>query len=222
MNFQPANLRKKIEVGVLFYQFFFTNFAPFFKMDKMFEKSDLKEALQTLRNGGVILYPTDTIWGIGCDATNEKAVARVYEIKRRAESKSLILLVDHVGRVANYVVDMPDIAYDLLDVSVKPTTIIYDKAKNLPASIVAEDGSIAIRVTAEEFSNALCAAAHVPIVSTSANISGEPSPHNFSEISEEIKNAVDYIVKYRREDTAKSEPSAIMKIGSGGQIKIIR
>lgn len=188
----------------------------------MFEKTDLKEALKVLRNGGVILYPTDTVWGLGCDATNEKAVARVYEIKRRAESKSLILLVDNVGRVENYVVDLPEIAYDLLEVTDKPTTIIYDKAKNLPPSLVAEDGSIAIRITNEEFSNALCSVAHVPLVSTSANISGEPTPCNFSEISEEIINSVDYVVKYRREDTAKYEPSAIIKIGKGGQVKVIR
>ena len=188
----------------------------------MFDKSDLKEALSVLRQGGVILYPTDTVWGIGCDATNENAVAKVFEIKRRAESKSLILLVDHVVRVENYVVDMPDIAFDLQDVADKPTTIIYDRAKNLPSSVVASDGSIAIRVTNEAFSQALCAAAHVPLVSTSANISGEPTPCNFSEISEEIINSVDYVVKYRREDTAKYEPSAIIKIGKGGQVKVIR
>jgi len=188
----------------------------------MFDKSDLREALQVLRKGGVILYPTDTVWGIGCDATNENAVAKVFEIKRRAESKSLILLVDHVGRVENYVVDMPDIAYDLQEVTDKPTTIIYDKAKNLPASLVAEDGSIAIRITNETFSQALCAAAHVPLVSTSANISGEPTPHCFHEISDEIKDAVDYIVKYRQDDETKAEPSAIIKIGGRGEVKIIR
>lgn len=188
----------------------------------MFEKTDLKDALQALRNGGVIVYPTDTVWGIGCDATNEKAVAKVYEIKRRAESKSLILLVDHVGRVENYVVDMPEIAYDLLEATDKPTTIIYDKAKNLPSSLVAEDGSIAIRVTNEEFSNALCAAAHVPLVSTSANISGEPTPRNYCEISEEILKAADYVVKYRRDDCERKEPSAIIKLGRGGEVKVIR
>lgn len=188
----------------------------------MFEKSDLKTALQILRNGGVILYPTDTVWGLGCDATNEKAVARIYEIKKRTESKSLILLVDHVGRVANYVVDMPEIAYDLLDVTDKPTTIIYDKAKNLPSSLVAEDGSIAIRITNEEFSQALCAAAHVPLVSTSANISGEPTPQNFGEISEAIIDAVDYVVKYRQDDKTKSMPSSIIKLGNCGEVKIIR
>jgi len=188
----------------------------------MFEKSDLREALQVLRRGGVIVYPTDTVWGIGCDATNEKAVAKVYEIKRRAESKSMILLVDHVGRVENYVVDLPDIAYDLLEVADKPTTIIYDKAKNLPASLVADDGSIAIRVTNEVFSQALCAAAHVPLVSTSANISGEPTPHVFDEISKEILEAVDYVVKYRRDDRERKEPSSIIKLGRGGEVRVIR
>lgn len=189
---------------------------------EMFEKSDLKEALQVLRKGGVILYPTDTVWGLGCDATNEKAVAKVYEIKKRAESKSLILLVDHAGRVENYVADMPEIAYELLDVTDKPTTIIYDKAKNLPSALVADDGSIAIRITNEEFSQALCAAAHVPLVSTSANISGEPTPQNFEEISCEIIEAVDYVVKYRQDDKTKSVPSAIIKLGRCGEVKIIR
>lgn len=188
----------------------------------MYDKEDLREALQTIRKGGVVLYPTDTVWGLGCDATNEKAVARVYEIKRRAESKALILLVDSVVRVQNYVVDFPDVAYDLLDVAVSPTTIIYDKAKNLPHSLVAEDGSIAIRVTSESFSNALCAAAHVPLVSTSANVSGEPSPGCFGEISPEIIEAVDYVVKFRQDDRTKSKPSSIIKLGASGQVRVIR
>lgn len=188
----------------------------------MFEKEDLRQALQTIRQGGVVLYPTDTVWGLGCDATNESAVAKVYEIKRRAESKALILLVDSVARVENYVVDFPEIAYDLLEVAVSPTTIIYDKAKNLPVNLVADDGSIAIRVTGETFSNALCAAAHVPLVSTSANVSGEPAPGCFGEISLEIIAAVDYVVRYRQDDVTKSKPSSIIKLGASGQVRIIR
>ncbi|MCQ2344751.1 MAG: threonylcarbamoyl-AMP synthase [Paludibacteraceae bacterium] len=188
----------------------------------MFDKDDLRQALQTIRKGGVILYPTDTVWGLGCDATNEKAVSRIYEIKRRSESKALILLVDSVARVQNYVVDFPDIAFDLLDVAVSPTTIIYDKAKNLPQNLVADDGSIAIRVTSELFSNALCAAVHVPLVSTSANVSGEPAPGCFNEISHEIIDAVDYVVKFRQDDVAKSKPSSIIKLGASGQVRIIR
>lgn len=188
----------------------------------MFEKMDLRQALQTIRQGGVILYPTDTVWGLGCDATNADAVARIYEIKRRSESKALILLVDSITRAQNYVVDFPEIAFDLLDVAVSPTTIIYDKAKNLPDNIVAEDGSIAIRVTSELFSNALCAAAHVPLVSTSANISGELSPGCFAEISPEIIGAVDYVVKFRQDDVTKANPSSIIKLGASGQVRVIR
>ncbi|MBQ0008300.1 MAG: threonylcarbamoyl-AMP synthase [bacterium] len=188
----------------------------------MFDKDDLRQALLTIRQGGVVLYPTDTVWGLGCDATNTKAVSRIYEIKRRAESKALILLVDSVARIQNYVVNFPDIAYDLLEVAVSPTTIIYDKAKNLPENIVADDGSIAIRVTAEKFSNALCSAAHVPLVSTSANVSNEPSPSCFGEISPEIINAVDYVVKFRQDDITKSKPSSIIKLGASGQVQIIR
>lgn len=188
----------------------------------MFDRTDLRQAVDILRNGGVILYPTDTVWGLGCDATNPDAVAKIYEIKHRTESKSLILLVDSVAKVVNYVCDFPDIAYDLLDVADRPTTIIYDKAKNLPDNLVAQDGSIAIRVTDEDFSKALCAAAHVPLVSTSANVSGQPTPLNFTEISDEIKDAVDYIVRYRQDDFSKSQPSSIIRLGSSGQVKILR
>lgn len=188
----------------------------------MFDKDDLRQALLTIRQGGVILYPTDTVWGLGCDATNSEAVARVYRIKRRAESKALILLVDSVARVQNWVVDFPDIAYDLLEAALSPTTIIYDKAKNLPGNLVADNGSIAIRVTSESFSNALCSAAHVPLVSTSANISGEPSPDCFSDISPEIIAAVDYVVKFRQDDKTKSKPSSIIKLGASGQVRVIR
>lgn len=188
----------------------------------MYDKNDLKEALETIRKGGVILYPTDTVWGLGCDATNAEAVAKVYAIKRREESKSMILLVDHIGRVASFVDTFPDIAYDLLEVAERPTTVIYDKAKNLPKNVISSDESVAFRITNEEFSNALCRAAHVPIVSTSANISGEPTPKNFAEISDEVKKSVDYIVKFRQDDLSKAEPSSIIKLGASGQVKIIR
>ena len=139
-----------------------------------------------MREGGVILYPTDTIWGIGCDATNEEAVRRVYEIKQRSDSKAMLVLVDSTAKVDFYVEDVPEIAWDLIDVTDKPLTIIYSGARNLAPNLLAEDGSVGIRVTDEEFSKRLCQQFRKAIVSTSANISGQPSPGNFSEISEEV------------------------------------
>ena len=147
-----------------------------------------------MREGGVILYPTDTVWGIGCDATNEDAVRRVYEIKQRQDSKAMLVLVDSSVKVDFYVRDVPEVAWDLIDLADKPLTIIYSGARNLAANLLAEDGSVGIRVTNEEFSKRLCQQFRKAIVSTSANISGQPSPKNFSEISEEVKSAVDYIV----------------------------
>ena len=146
-----------------------------------------------MREGGVILYPTDTIWGIGCDATNEDAVRRVYEIKQRQDSKAMLVLVDSSVKVDFYVRDVPEVAWDLIDLADKPLTIIYSGARNLAANLLAEDGSVGIRVTNEDFSKRLCQQFRKAIVSTSANISGQPSPKNFSEISEEVKSAVDYM-----------------------------
>lgn len=175
-----------------------------------------------MREGGVILYPTDTIWGIGCDATNEDAVRRVYEIKQRQDSKAMLVLVDSSVKVDFYVRDVPEVAWDLIDLADKPLTIIYSGARNLAANLLAEDGSVGIRVTNEEFSKRLCQQFRKAIVSTSANISGQPSPKNFSEISEEVKSAVDYIVGYRQEEMSNPKPSSIIKLGKGGVIKIIR
>lgn len=191
-------------------------------MNENYDKEDIKAALDTLRNGGIIIYPTDTIWGIGCDARNEAAVKKIFEIKRRADSKSMILLVDAPGRIPLYSDAMPDIAWDLLECADTPTTIIYSKAKNLAPNVIAEDGSVGIRVTKEKFSHALCERFGFPIVSTSANISGEPSAKFFAEISEEILNAADYVVKYRRDDKTPSSPSKIIKIEENGVFKIIR
>ena len=140
-----------------------------------------------MREGGVILYPTDTIWGIGCDATNEDAVRRVYEIKQRQDSKAMLVLVDSSVKVDFYVQDVPEVAWDLIDLADKPLTIIYSGARNLAANLLAEDGSVGIRVTNEDFSKRLCQQFRKAVVSTSANISGQPSPRNFSEISEEVK-----------------------------------
>ena len=175
-----------------------------------------------MREGGVILYPTDTIWGIGCDATNEDAVRRVYEIKQRQDSKAMLVLVDSSVKVDFYVRDVPEVAWDLIDLADKPLTIIYSGARNLAANLLAEDGSVGIRVTNEDFSKRLCQQFRKAIVSTSANISGQPSPKNFSEISEEVKSAVDYIVGYRQEEMSNSKPSSIIKLDKGGVIKIIR
>ena len=175
-----------------------------------------------MREGGVILYPTDTIWGIGCDATNEDAVRRVYEIEQRQDSKAMLVLVDSSVKVDFYVQDVPEVAWDLIDLADKPLTIIYSGARNLAANLLAEDGSVGIRVTNEDFSKRLCQQFRKAVVSTSANISGQPSPRNFSEISEEVKSAVDYIVGYRQEEMSNPKPSSIIKLDKGGVFKIIR
>ncbi|MDR0830623.1 MAG: threonylcarbamoyl-AMP synthase [Prevotellaceae bacterium] len=184
--------------------------------------NEIKTAVETLRNGGVILYPTDTIWGIGCDATNFQAVERVYQIKKRADSKALITLLDNENRLQNYVEQVPDIAWDLLDCATEPLTIIYPKGKNLAQNLLADDNSIAIRITKEEISKSLCYSLQKPIVSTSANISGEPAPSNFSQISDEILNAVDYIVPFRQNETKSFKPSKIIRLEVDGRFKIIR
>lgn len=151
---------------------------------------DIKKACEVMAAGGIILYPTDTIWGIGCDATNEKAVQRVYELKRRADNKAMLVLMDSEAKLDRYVSDVPDIAWDLISVSDKPLTIIYSSAKNLATNLLGADGSVGIRITNEEFSKKLCERFRKPLVSTSANVSGEPSPANFSEVSEVIKECV--------------------------------
>ena len=174
-------------------------------------KEEIRKTLGILKNGGVILYPTDTIWGLGCDATNPEAVKRIYDIKKRADNKSMLVLLDDAGKIASYA-DVPDIALDLIEVADKPTTIIYPGAKRLAPNLIAEDGTIGIRITREEFTRSLIF----------RYISGEPSPHFFGEISEEIKNAVDYIVDYRRNDHKPAAPSSIIKLGMGGEIQIIR
>ncbi len=185
-------------------------------------EEDIKKAFEVLVSGGLILYPTDTIWGIGCDATNEEAVHRVYELKRRVDSKALITLLDNPIKLDYYIDEVPSVAWDLIELSEKPLTIIYDGARNVAPNLMAEDGSLAIRITKEKFSQELCKRFRKALVSTSANISGEPAPANFDDISEEIKDGVDYIVKYRQDDTSKSKASSIIKLGKTGQVKIIR
>ncbi len=183
---------------------------------------DIKRAIEVMQQGGVILYPTDTIWGIGCDATNEEAVKRVYEIKKRSDSKAMLVLVDSEAKVESYVKDVPLVAWDLMELSTKPLTVIFDGARNLAPNLLAEDGSVGIRITKEEFSRQLCMRFKKAVVSTSANISGQPSPANFSEISDEVKQAVDYIVQYRQNEKSRPKPSGIIKLGSDCSVKVIR
>lgn len=182
----------------------------------------LKKAVEVLRQGGVILYPTDTIWGLGCDATNATAVQRIYDIKQRANSKAMLVLIDSSAKLQGYVREVPDIAWDLIDLSEKPLTIIYSGAKNLAENLVAEDGSIGIRITRETFSKRLCEQFRKPIVSTSANISNTTAPKSFGEIDEIIKNNVDYIVDYRQNEKIQATASSIIKLEVNGQITIIR
>ena len=183
---------------------------------------DLKKAVEVLKSGGIILYPTDTIWGIGCDATNAEAVKHIYDIKKREDSKSILILMENPALLNRYIDEVPEVAWDLVELSTTPLTVIYPGAKNLAANLVAEDGSIGIRFTKEEFTRQLLQRFRRPIVSTSANISGEKSPAFFDEISEEIKESVDYIVEYRQDDRMPSQPSSVIKLGPGGQIDILR
>jgi L-threonylcarbamoyladenylate synthase len=183
---------------------------------------DINKSLEVLKQGGIILYPTDTIWGIGCDATNESAVDKIYKLKQRSDQKSMLVLLDNPNKISTYVQEMPEIAWDLIDLTEKPLTIIYSGAKNLAKNLIPLDESIGIRITKDSFTQKLISKFGKPIVSTSANISGEPSPQNYSEISQEIISAVDYTVKWRQDDFSKAEPSGIIKLKPNGEIQIIR
>ena len=184
-------------------------------------KEEIHNTIEVLKNGGVILYPTDTVWGIGCDATNEAAVKKIYDLKKRADSKSLIVIVAN-DRMLNYhVKDVPELAWDIIDIANKPTTIIYQNGNNLANNVIAEDKSIAIRMIKEGFAHQMTFNYRKPIVSTSANISGSPTPISFDEISDEIKNGVDFIVN-ESFDTGNKKPSSLMKLGLNGAIEIIR
>lgn len=192
-------------------------------MELRYDKEDLQKALRVLREGGVIVYPTDTVWGIGCDATNAKAVAKIYALKERADSKSMLVLLDSAAKL-DYYVDVPEAAEMLLGVqeSSKPMTIIYPKARHLAENLIAEDGSIGIRITNEPFSKALCAQLKHPIVSTSANISGHPTAHFYQEIEAAVLEKADYVCRFRRDDETPHEPSTIIKVNTDGTFKIIR
>jgi L-threonylcarbamoyladenylate synthase len=188
----------------------------------MFTQEDLKRAVEVLRQGGVILYPTDTVWGLGCDATNPDAVRRIFEIKKREDAKSMLILIENPNMLNSYIREVPEVAWQLIEVTDKPLTIIYPGAKNLAPNLIANDGSVGIRVTTEAFTEQLIQRFRRPVVSTSANLSGKPTPRNFDEIEEEIKTAVDYVVQYRQDERSQNSPSSIIQLGIGGEIRIIR
>lgn len=188
----------------------------------MIDKEIINKALQVLNAGGVILYPTDTVWGIGCDATNSEAVRRIYQIKQREDSKSMLSLVDAVGRVDYYFDRVPEIAWDLWEVTDKPLTLILPRARNVAPELIAADGTMGMRITQEEVSQTLCARLKRPLVSTSANISGEHTARNFSEISQVIRDAVDYIIPLRQNEKGTPSPSGIIKVEDGGVVTVIR
>ena len=193
----------------------------------MTREEDIKNAIETMRKGGVILYPTDTVWGIGCDATNADAVKRVYDIKQRDDSKALICLVDSDARMQRYFRNVPDVAWQLIDSlkeapDAKPTTLILDGAINLAPNLIAEDGSLGIRITYEPFSKELCYRFQKAIVSTSANISGEPAAQNYRDIDPKIIEQVDYVCWTRRQEHKPHDPSRIIKLSADGTVKIIR
>lgn len=183
---------------------------------------DLNSALKTLKEGGIILYPTDTIWGLGCDATNNDAVDRIFRIKNRKESRSLIILVNGLTMLERYVTWIPEAAFNILEVSDKPVTIIYPSGRNLAAGVYAGDGSAGVRICNDNFCKELITRFRRPVVSTSANISGAISPSNFSEIDENIVRSADYVVEHRRKDKNRSTPSSVIKFDRDGTIQIIR
>jgi L-threonylcarbamoyladenylate synthase len=183
---------------------------------------NIQKAVSVLKEGGVILYPTDTIWGIGCDATNEEAVRRIYKLKKRSDSKSLIVLVDNDVRLQRSVEEVPEVAWDIMDYSKKPVTIIYDNPKGIAKSAINKDNSIGIRVVKDTFCKKLISQLNNPIISTSANISGEKQANCFAEISQEIKNSVDHIVNLRQDESEPKQSSTIIKLDPSGLIKIIR
>lgn len=185
-------------------------------------REEIAKAIEVLKSGGTILYPTDTIWGIGCDATNEQAVKKVQELKGRIASKSLIILLDNENKLGGYVREVPEIAYDLIEYAEKPLTIIYSGAKNLAPNVINEDGSIGIRIVKYPFCEQLIQRFRLPIVSTSANTSGNPAPKNFADIEEDVLNGVDYVVNWEQDDMAEKTPSTIMKLEPDGRFSFIR
>lgn len=191
------------------------------KTTRFIRLMDLTSSIEQLKEGGIILYPSDTIWGIGCDATNEEACKRIAELKGRNKNQSFILLMDGFPMVQRYIADFPEVCYDLADLATKPLTIVYPNAKDLATSVLAEDKSVGIRITTDPICLKLIRSIRKPLVSTSANVTGEPSPSSFNSISDTIKNGVDAIVKERISEKLTT-PSQIIKIGISGDVKIIR
>jgi len=184
-------------------------------------ETEIKNAFEVIKNGGIILYPTDTVWGIGCDATNPEAVAKIYALKQRAESHSLICLMNGEKMMYNVFAAIPEVAWQIIDLSEKPTTLILDKPRNVAANLIAQDQSLGIRIVKEPFCFKLMERMKKPLVSTSANISGQPTPNSFKEISQEIINGVDYVVNLNREKIG-GKPSTIIKLTNDSQVKVIR
>ena len=184
--------------------------------------SEINACIDVMKKGGIILYPTDTVWGIGCDATNSEAVKKIYELKRRVDTKAMIVLADSAAMLERHVEDVPDVAWELIEAAVKPLTIVFDRGIGLAPELLGPDGSIGVRITHEAFSAALCRRLRRPVVSTSANISGMKAARFFSEISDEIKQGVDYIADYRRDDCNGSKPSSVIKLSNSGIVQILR
>ena len=191
-------------------------------MNEQLIEADLQRSVDALRAGGVILYPTDTIWGLGCDASNSRAIEKIYTIKKRTESKSLIILVSNEEMLAEYGGMVPAIVHDLIDQYDRPLTIIYPEARNLPKNLIASDGTIAIRIVRHDFCRRLISRFGKPITSTSANVSGTPSPASFNAIGTEVIQAVDYTVAFGRDDLKSALPSTIIRISANGEFEIIR
>lgn len=183
---------------------------------------EARRCAQCLKKGEIMLYPTDTIWGIGCDATNSEAVKRIFALKQRTDSKALIVLVDSMDMLDRYVDEVPEVAYQLIEAAVHPVTIVYDKGRGLAPELLAEDGSVGVRVTSDPFCRALCRALGRPIVSTSANISGMPPAKFYNEIAPELLDGVDCVAQWRLDDTTPSRPSSVIKLSAGGEVKILR
>lgn len=185
-------------------------------------RDEVEKALKVIQDGGIILYPTDTIWGIGCDATNTEAIKKIFKLKQRDEAKSMIILLDTENKLESYVQEVPAIAYDLIEYAENPLTLVMPGAKNISPALIAADGSVGIRVPNHPFCQQLIQRLRRPIVSTSANISGSPSPQNFSEIAQEILEGVDYVVDLDQHDLSKKKPSTIMRIEPDGRFEFIR
>lgn len=191
-------------------------------MDKNFFENEVEKALEVLRSGGVILYPTDTVWGIGCDATNKEAVNNIFKIKKRADHKSMIILLADEREILKYVASPHPGVFDFIQEQTRPTSVIFEHALGLPDNLIGEDGSIAIRLTNDNFCRHLVKRLRKPLVSTSANTSGEATPKTFMEISESIKLAVDHVVKWRQEDYSLTLPSQVVRYGEDGKVTVIR